>query len=451
VVSVHQGERIRQARERVGLNQRELARLAGVSQPTISRVERGDHPGLAVTELHRIATATGTTVAALLRGDDCRPRLLSAARLAVRGEAPARGGSARGGAPVRGEDVPGPVGAAEATAADLLELDALLDALSVPGRQVRKPLLVDVDPGADPPEQGRAAAVAIRAAHGLGSGPIADVDELVEQVTGVDVVRRELDGVSGFTAVDPDRDVAVVLVGATEPAERQRFTAAHELAHLAFPGDPGHRIVADGPKPPREIRADVFARHLLMPLDGVRAWLTGNAVDEDGQDATVTEAELAALAAVFGVSPLVALIQLEDLGRAPVDVDRQSLPTGRALAYRHGRGAAHDVMQRSAHAGRPAVRLVDRATRAYRDGRLGLPPLARLLGMDLVDARLALADAGVVPTVPDRATVVDSVLAGHRMAGLEPTADDRRTAERIVAGEATAAQAVERLTERHGG
>lgn len=423
VAGVHQGDRIRTARQRVGLNQRELARLAGVSQPTISRVEKGDHPGLRITELHRVAMATGTTVAALSRGADGRARLLGAARLAVRGHA--------------GE---GPATAAETTAADLLELDAVLDALSVPGRQVRRTLaLPAVDPAADAPEQGRSAAAGIRDGHDLGGGPIADIDELVEQLTGVDVVRRRLDGVSGFTAVDPDRDVAVVLVGATETAERQRFTTAHELAHLVFPGDPRHQVWTGDDKPREEIRADVFARHLLIPVDGVSSWLAGHGVD------VVTEAELAALAAVYGVSPLVALIQLEHLGRAPVDVDRQRLPTGRALAYRHGRGPAYDLAQSSALAGRPAVRLVDRATRAYREGKLGLPPLARLLGMTVSDARRVLTDAGVTPAQPSGAAMVDSVLAGHLMAGLTPTEDDRRMAERIVAGEVTAQRSVERL------
>ena len=53
--AVRLGERVRRARERVGLNQRQLAELTGISQPTISRVESGVWPALTVTELHRVA------------------------------------------------------------------------------------------------------------------------------------------------------------------------------------------------------------------------------------------------------------------------------------------------------------------------------------------------------------------------------------------------------------
>jgi len=420
-----QGERIRLARQRVGINQRELAQLAGVSQPTISRVESGEHPGLTVTELHRIAVATGTTVAALLRETPGAGRLLSAARLAA-------------GAAVGAEST------AASVAAELLELDATLDALAVPGRQERRRPEAEFDRKDGPSEQGRTAAAGIRAALGAGVGPLADIDESIEQLTGVDVVHRELGGVSGFCAVDPDRGTAIVLVGtgAAETAERQRFTAAHELAHLMFPGDPRHQVSAGRPRPPEEVRADTFARHLLIPADGVRSWLLANDVT------TVTEAEWAALANVYRVSPEVVLIQLRELGRAPAGLDGP--PTGRRLAYRHGWGPAYDLAQAAARADRPAVRLVDRATRAYRQGKLGLPPLAKLLGMSVNDARAALADAGVVPPRRDDDAAVDAAISGHLMAGLSPTAADRRMARRIVDGDEAADRSIRRSAERLG-
>jgi hypothetical protein len=42
------------------------------------------------------------------------------------------------------------------------------------------------------------------------------------------------------------------------------------LAHLLFPGDPKHRAGAD--RTPEEVRADEFARNLLIPLAGVASW-----------------------------------------------------------------------------------------------------------------------------------------------------------------------------------
>jgi transcriptional regulator with XRE-family HTH domain len=120
---VQLGERVRRARERVGLNQRQLAALTGISQPTISRVESGERSALVVTELYRIAMATGTTVTALTSEAD------------------------------RGE---------------------------------------------------------VRRAYQLGYGPLAEVEDLIGQLTGVDVAYRDLGGASGFCAVDPDRGTAIV-------------------------------------------------------------------------------------------------------------------------------------------------------------------------------------------------------------------------------------------------
>src|SRR5262249_40874009 len=167
-----------------------------------------------------------------------------------------------------------------------------------------------------------------------------------------------------------------------------------ELAHLLFPGDPKHRGAAGPVRPPQELRADEFARHLLIPCDGVSSWLRANGSNGVNE---VAEAELAALAGTFRVSPRVALIQLRDLGRAPASVGEGSLPTGRQLAYRHGWGAAYDLAQSVARMERPPVRIVDRATQAYRLGKLGLAPLARLLGQPLREAKASLAEAGVVP------------------------------------------------------
>ena len=54
------GQRIRAGRHRMGLSQRQLANRAGVSQSTISRLERGRCIGLAFISLVAICAAMGT-------------------------------------------------------------------------------------------------------------------------------------------------------------------------------------------------------------------------------------------------------------------------------------------------------------------------------------------------------------------------------------------------------
>jgi DNA-binding XRE family transcriptional regulator len=54
------GQRIRHGREQAGLSQRQLANRSGVSQSTISRLERGRCIGLAFIRLVAICSAMGT-------------------------------------------------------------------------------------------------------------------------------------------------------------------------------------------------------------------------------------------------------------------------------------------------------------------------------------------------------------------------------------------------------
>jgi len=81
------------------------------------------------------------------------------------------------------------------------------------------------------------------------------------------------EGVSGVCATDPVRATSLVLVDSNEVADRQRFTLAHELGHLLF-GDRAHVDTIEGRRTALEVRCDEFARNLLIPVDGVTAWLT---------------------------------------------------------------------------------------------------------------------------------------------------------------------------------
>jgi transcriptional regulator with XRE-family HTH domain len=51
------GERVRKRREKLGLSQRELARVSGISQPTISNIERGAQEEVTTAVLRPLARA----------------------------------------------------------------------------------------------------------------------------------------------------------------------------------------------------------------------------------------------------------------------------------------------------------------------------------------------------------------------------------------------------------
>ena len=62
-------EKLRRLRRRAALSQQELARRAGTTQETISRLERGHHDARGST-LRRLAKALGVEPRELMKGED---------------------------------------------------------------------------------------------------------------------------------------------------------------------------------------------------------------------------------------------------------------------------------------------------------------------------------------------------------------------------------------------
>lgn len=122
------------------------------------------------------------------------------------------------------------------------------------------------------------------------------------------------DGVSGLLYKKGGK--TVIGVNALHPETRQRFTIAHELAHLVLHQgdifvDKGHmyRDSRSGQGiDQKEIDANAFAAELLMPEDLVRKELASSSIDLEDQD------ELAALAEKFDVSMQALTIRLKNLG-----------------------------------------------------------------------------------------------------------------------------------------
>jgi Zn-dependent peptidase ImmA (M78 family)/DNA-binding XRE family transcriptional regulator len=117
----------------------------------------------------------------------------------------------------------------------------------------------------------------------LPKGPLQNLTECLEQagclVVWCDFSAARIDGISYPI---PDLPPCIFL-NRNQPADRVRFTLAHELGHLIM-----HHI----PAPEMEDQADKFASALLMPFADIRATLTGR----------VTLPSLAALKPVWRVS-----------------------------------------------------------------------------------------------------------------------------------------------------
>lgn len=367
------GERARAARELAGLSQRDVESRTGISQSMVHRIEAGKRTSATLVEFDRLAQALAVGLDELLYGSAVETRVLAAARASG----------------CTGDSLTAALG----QGIELLKLDDRLDAVVTGLRQEAAPRALEFLPSRSVQERGEAAAERAREALGLGYAPIADLVSAAEHLTGVDVGTMPLpEKVSGISVTDPDRATSVILVSSDDVAERQRFTLAHELAHVLF-GDGTHVDAVDGERTPQEVLCDEFARNLLIPRAGVRAWLarTGIAVSRAGVD----ERTMALLARHFGASPDVTRIQLDRMGLVSGRLRDAGLPSGRRWAYRYGWGPQFDSDQ--AAAGQPRVprRILDRSVEAYRQGKLGIAALAKLQDRPLAQLEQALMEAGV--------------------------------------------------------
>ncbi|MCS8153521.1 ImmA/IrrE family metallo-endopeptidase [Pseudomonas aeruginosa] len=102
---------------------------------------------------------------------------------------------------------------------------------------------------------------------------------------GVHVFRRKLENsrISGLFVMHPVAGKCI-LVNYSEDVYRQRFSAAHEMAHCIFDSEEGASVTIAGEKDNREVRANRFASCYLMPpetlskLPDPRTWTEAEAL-----------------------------------------------------------------------------------------------------------------------------------------------------------------------------
>jgi len=144
------------------------------------------------------------------------------------------------------------------------------------------------------------AAASLRSHWGLGSDPIPNLVELLEE-RGIKILSIKDEKIDGLTArvLRPNRPgLPVIVINSTDWAERKRFNLAHEL---------GHMVVEVGQHIDGERVAHRFAGAFLMPADAFRG--------EVGKHRTsISLAELARLKKIFGASFQAITYRCKDLG-----------------------------------------------------------------------------------------------------------------------------------------
>ncbi|MCT2585799.1 ImmA/IrrE family metallo-endopeptidase [Actinophytocola sp. S1-96] len=214
---------------------------------------------------------------------------------------------------------------------------------------------------------------------------------IIEQTTGIDVAILDVGpDEHGLTVRDPKRDAVFIGVARTSRPMRQRSTLAHELAHVLFEDwtDGGTGTWSD--RTPTEIRADAFARHLLVPVDGLREFL--------GHRAKLAQSTLSEVVQRFLVSPQIAAIALHQAEYVDDDTKREWMTlTAPQLATRFGWSDQYRALRADSDQRRAPQRLLARAIRGYEEGVLSAQAIATLRGITLAAAETDLREAGVVP------------------------------------------------------
>lgn len=239
--------------------------------------------------------------------------------------------------------------------------------------------------------EGRVAAKRFRSDHHLGHQPLGNLVALIDQLTSIDVAVIEASADEhGMAMLDPAQGTVFIAVAKTRHPMRQRSTLAHELAHVLFNdwNDQGGEKLSD--RNYEEVRADAFARHLLIPEAGLKDLL----VDRSGLD----EAALSAVVQRFLVSPAMAALALRRAGLIDEATKEAWMRlTTTTLAARHGWMDQYRALQDESNRTLAPQRLVARATSGYLEQVVSAQTVARLRHVHVDQMKADLAEAGLVP------------------------------------------------------
>jgi Zn-dependent peptidase ImmA (M78 family)/transcriptional regulator with XRE-family HTH domain len=242
------GAMLRLARQRRGLHQKDAAPMLGVEQPLLSRVEND------------LAAATDD----ILRRAEATYRIPQAFFFLT-------------------DTVYGPPVSvhpmwrkkADVTAKDI---DSIVAELNIRSMHLRRLLeSVDLKTKADVPrldidefDSVEKIALLVRAHWKIPTGPIKNLTVYAERA-GIVVLHSNMAGtsVSGVTFSVPGIP-PIVMLNDEQPADRMRFTLAHEIGHLVM-----HRF----PRASMEEEANAFASNLLLPSNDLRQAFRGRKID----------------------------------------------------------------------------------------------------------------------------------------------------------------------------
>ncbi|HEV2374317.1 MAG TPA: ImmA/IrrE family metallo-endopeptidase [Streptosporangiaceae bacterium] len=358
--------RLRAARESRGLTQAQAAAELGVSRPLLIAIEKGTRE-VGSEELVRLAQIYSKPVSELLR-PTAPPLAIGARFRAALAQVP------------HAEALPDVVAQLEERADNYLDL--LRRAHSQPPGRFQPVRSIN---HLDPWQAGEDLATEERNRLGIGDGPVQPLREVLEIEVGLRIFLLQLPNHVAGLFVNVEALGGCIGVNINHPAERRRWTMAHEYAHYLATRDRAEvtAVSQRRQRPESERFADAFAANFLMPRSGLSRRFHELKRSNQGK---VTPATLVQLAHAYGVSVQALTLRLEDLRLVPtgtwdrlLDNDFQPRAAARILGLEPGEQAADALPLH--------YRLL--AVQLYADGEITEVQLARYLGTDIVGARRA--------------------------------------------------------------
>lgn len=180
------------------------------------------------------------------------------------------------------------------------------------------------------------AALKLREAWGLGTGPLSNVIELLEDHHVKLLEIESTEEFDGFCTWVNGKNIPLIVLNKAklnDAPDRKRFTALHELAHLILE-------VNHHPEKQKEKFCHAFATAMLIPEERLRGEL-------GGKRSKLSFHELAAIKQQYGISMQALVYRTKDLGLISDNYFRQFFAMFNQLGYRKNEPVAYEGAEHS--------------------------------------------------------------------------------------------------------
>lgn len=362
------GARLKEARNKVQLNQQQVADKLGYARTTVVAIEAGKRT-VSSSEIRELASLFEVRESELLskgvQSLDLQVKFRANTQL------PADEASAADAAKLL-----------NSLAAATIELEQLLGLKTDTANHIH--WVLNKEDSIE--QQAEDAALSLRQHLGIGLGPITSLLPIIESELGLRIFERQLHSkVSGAFVFD-EAHGGFMLLNSNHPIERRRNTAGHEVGHFLLRLADRSVLMYGQSFPEREDRfCDAFGRAFLMPAVTVRKKI----VEMKSLSGSFLVRHLLWMSDYFFVSIEALIRRLEGL---------QLIPRGTFDSLKEdGLGTKHlDIVRKESNTVIPqpdfSPRLLLLAREAYERGLLSEQQIASRLKLDIVTVRDLLLD-----------------------------------------------------------